>query len=79
MVNGDRERRLSTTSSLCFPGVEAAGLLILLDERGIAWDDPSLGIDWRVSPTKLILSDRDRRNPRLADVEPSFLYKRRDL
>ena len=48
-------------------------------ERGIAWDDPSLGIDWRVSPTKLILSDRDRRNPRLADVEPSFLYKRRDL
>ena len=30
-----RAHRLATTSSLCFPGVDAAGLLILLDERGI--------------------------------------------
>lgn len=34
--NGDREQRLPTISSLCFPGVDAAGLLILLDEREIA-------------------------------------------
>ena len=35
VVNGSRERRLGTTSSLCFPGIDAAGLLILLDEKGI--------------------------------------------
>lgn len=35
-------------------------------ERGIAWDDPDLGIPW---PTDLALvSERDARNPRLHDV-----------
>jgi cysteine desulfurase len=36
IVNGDRAHRLVTTSSLSFPGVESAGLLILLDEAGLA-------------------------------------------
>jgi dTDP-4-dehydrorhamnose 3,5-epimerase len=36
------------------------------DELGIAWNDPDLGIDWPDQDP--ILSDRDRRNPRLADV-----------
>lgn len=36
LVNGDRAHRLPTISSLCFPGVDAAGMLILLDEQGIA-------------------------------------------
>jgi dTDP-4-dehydrorhamnose 3,5-epimerase len=36
------------------------------DEVGIAWDDPALGISWRVDAP--ILSDRDRRHPRLAAV-----------
>jgi dTDP-4-dehydrorhamnose 3,5-epimerase len=35
-------------------------------ERGIAWDDPDLGIPWPVSTP--ILSDRDRRNPRLSEI-----------
>lgn len=34
-VNGDLNWRLGTTSSLSFPGVEAAGLLILLDKAGV--------------------------------------------
>ena len=34
-VIGHREHRLPTTTSLCFPGLDAAGLLILLDERGV--------------------------------------------
>ena len=34
--NGAADQRLGTTSSLCFPGVDAAGLLILLDQRGVA-------------------------------------------
>ena len=38
-------------------------------ERGIAFDDPELGIDWRVSPGEWILSDKDRKNLRFADAE----------
>lgn len=35
-------------------------------ERGLAWDDPDLAIPW---PTKHpILSDRDRRNPKLPEL-----------
>lgn len=37
------------------------------DERGIVWDDPDIGIAWQdIAP--LILSDRDRHAPRLADA-----------
>jgi len=35
-------------------------------ERGIAWDDPALGIDWPISEP--VLSDRDRNHPRLAEL-----------
>ena len=35
-VNGDREFRLPNTSHLSFDGCDAAGLLILLDEAGVA-------------------------------------------
>jgi dTDP-4-dehydrorhamnose 3,5-epimerase len=37
------------------------------DELGIAWDDPSLAIPWPIAHP--ILSERDRRNPTLAEVE----------
>jgi cysteine desulfurase len=35
-VHGSRASRLPNTSSICFPGVEAAGMLILLDQEGVA-------------------------------------------
>ena len=39
-------------------------------ERGIAWDDPALGIEWpHPSPT---LSDRDQSNPSLAELTPDL-------
>lgn len=36
-------------------------------DRGIAWNDPVLGISWPVAEDVALLSERDRRNPRLAD------------
>lgn len=42
-------------------------------ERGIAFDDPALGIDWQVKPEKFILSAKDTVNPLFADVDiPDF-------
>jgi dTDP-4-dehydrorhamnose 3,5-epimerase len=37
-----------------------------LQERGIAWDDPEIGIAWPV--TAPLLSERDRTNPSLAEA-----------
>jgi dTDP-4-dehydrorhamnose 3,5-epimerase len=43
-------------------------------ERGIAWDDPALGINWRLPASRIILSDRDRRHPHLANAAPVFSF-----
>ena len=40
------------------------------DEFGVAWDDPELGVAWPV--TDPILSERDRSNPRLAELGASL-------
>ncbi len=34
-------------------------------EQGIAWNDPDIGIEWPAA--EVILSDKDARNPRLAE------------
>ncbi len=38
-------------------------------ERGIAFDDPALGIDWRLSPSEWVLAEKDRHHPKFADAE----------
>jgi len=42
------------------------------DELGFAWDDPAVGVPWPAIPGtpdgRPILSDRDRRNPTLAEL-----------
>jgi len=43
-------------------------------DRGIAFDDPGLGIEWPVEPGAAILSDKDRRQPKLADLPPQFTF-----
>ncbi|OOE14440.1 dTDP-4-dehydrorhamnose 3,5-epimerase [Fictibacillus arsenicus] len=39
-------------------------------DRGIAWDDPALSIDWPVNNP--ILSDKDKQHPTLAEAENNF-------
>ena len=41
------------------------------DEYGILWNDPVIAIDWGVSSP--VLSQRDAKNPRLAEAQPQFL------
>ncbi|MGG1637093.1 dTDP-4-dehydrorhamnose 3,5-epimerase [Paenibacillus sp. NRS-1760] len=44
------------------------------NDRGIAWNDPALAIDWPISSP--ILSDKDKKHPLLAEAEINFVYER---
>lgn len=39
-------------------------------ERGMRFNDPALGIDWRVKPDKWNLSEKDKHHPGLAEIAP---------
>lgn len=40
-------------------------------DKGVAWDDPDLDLPWPVDRDKAVLSDKDRSQPKLADL-PSY-------
>jgi dTDP-4-dehydrorhamnose 3,5-epimerase len=41
-------------------------------DKGVAWDDPDIGIDWPDVADPETLSGKDREQPRLADLPPYF-------
>ena len=43
-------------------------------ERGLAWDDPDIGIAWPVSADRAVLTERDRTFPRLAELPDFFPF-----
>ena len=46
------------------------------DQRGIAWNDPQIGIEWplgEIALSDLVLADKDRLAPLLCDVPPELL------
>lgn len=43
-------------------------------EGAIAWNDPQLGIDWRLPNDAIILSEKDRHHPLLKDADELFDY-----
>jgi len=43
-------------------------------DRGTLWNDPALGIAWPVGETDAVLSDKDRRQPLLAELPALFMY-----
>ena len=44
------------------------------NDRGIAFDDSSLGIDWMLSHGELKLSDKDTKQPKLSQTNDLFEY-----
>jgi dTDP-4-dehydrorhamnose 3,5-epimerase len=45
------------------------------NDRGVAWDDPDIGIDWPSAADPATLSAKDRGQPRLADLPAYFAMK----
>ena len=41
-------------------------------DHGLAWDDPALGINWGIAADRAILSERDRKHPRIVDLPKFF-------
>ena len=41
---------------------------------GLRWDDPALGISWPVGAGQAILSEKDRAQPKLAEIAPMFEF-----
>jgi len=41
-------------------------------EGGILYNDPAFGIDWRLAEDKIVLSEKDARNPLMADATFKF-------
>jgi dTDP-4-dehydrorhamnose 3,5-epimerase len=54
---------LSEVADVCY---QVSSLYDPATEAGIAWDDPDVGIDWRVAEP--LLSERDTMAPRLAEI-----------
>ena len=43
-------------------------------EGAIAWNDPSLNIDWRIPADDVVLSEKDKKHPLLKDAEWLFNF-----
>ena len=41
-------------------------------DDGIFFDDPSIGIDWRLKTDELVLSEKDRKHPKLGEGNFNF-------
>ena len=44
-------------------------------DRGLLWNDPTLGIAWPVSADEAVVSDRDRTHPVLSHLPRHFHYE----
>lgn len=45
-------------------------------DSGIAFDDPEIGIIWPMPMEKLILSEKDKHHPKLAELENTFTWRK---
>lgn len=43
-------------------------------DHGLLWNDPELGIAWPLGSDEAVLSDKDRKQPRLSELTSPFTY-----
>ena len=43
-------------------------------EGAVAWDDPDLGIDWRIPREKVALSEKDKGHKRLKEISNNIHF-----
>ncbi len=43
-------------------------------DRGLAYDDPDVGIKWPTLSGDLLLSEKDKKQPGLKEIETNFVY-----
>ena len=43
-------------------------------DRGVAYDDPFIGINWKIEADKLLLSDKDKKQPKLIETNELFEF-----
>lgn len=48
-------------------------------DRGLAYDDPEIGINWPIASGKAVLSAKDRRQPTLAELGAVFTYSQSSI
>lgn len=41
-------------------------------ERGLMYNDPALGIDWKIPADKAVISDKDMKHPLFKDADKNF-------
>jgi len=58
----------------CVISYKVTALYSSVSDRGVSWNDPEIGIEWPVPLDNVVLSDKDRVQPKLADLPPSFKY-----
>lgn len=44
-------------------------------DRGLAYDDPALGLQWPFDEEKLVISERDRKHPGIGKLDSGFVYE----
>jgi dTDP-4-dehydrorhamnose 3,5-epimerase len=44
-------------------------------ERGIAWDDPDIGVEWSLPVEELTVSERDSQEPRLSEIADELPFE----
>ena len=44
-------------------------------DKGVAWDDPDLGITWPVAHNEAVLSDKDMAQPKFSSLPTHFTWQ----
>ena len=46
-------------------------------DHGVFWADPEIAIEWGVSAEAAVVSDKDKAQPKLSEIETPFVFERR--